>query len=152
MKFADAAGDRDRPLEVRRVAHERGHGILRRLGQHAPPRMLDAEIVECQLHAIGRQDERDPGGRAAGIHDPVVDAARGANRLGPLPPRGEPAGGSAVGVVDLGLGGRVGPRLRYERQPAAGHAAGAAQSARVAAEISRVSRRSSSVVGRPQNQ
>ena len=91
-------------------------------------------------------------GAPPGSDDPVVHAARGADRLGPLPPRGEPAGGSAVGVVDLGLGGRVGPRLRDERQPAAGHAAGAAQSARVAAEISRMSRRSSSVVGRPQNQ
>src|SRR5690349_9784949 len=82
----------------------------------------------------------------------MVDAARAADRLRSLPPPRKPADRGPVGIVHLRLCERVGRGRLEQRQPAAGHADGAAQSARTVLEISRMSRRSSSIVGRPQNQ
>ena len=51
---AHAARDRDGTFEVRRVAHQRGQRVLGWLGEHAPARLLDGEVVEREPHAVRR--------------------------------------------------------------------------------------------------
>src|SRR5262249_52401052 len=86
------------------------------------------------------------------VDDAIVDPARAGGRTRPASPRGEPAGRAAGVIAHGGRGGHVVRQCGEEIQPGPAHAVGAPQSLRIARAVARMSARSSSSVGRPQNQ
>jgi hypothetical protein len=110
---------------VRVVGQERRDRVERLALEELAARLLDREVIERELRARGREHERDPRRRAAGVDDPRVGAARVAHRLRAPAPGGEHAGPLARERAQARRGVRVRRPLVDDRQPGPAHAAGA---------------------------